>query len=178
MVPAERPKQMFCAQASAARGRATTGPGGTVNRWRQRPLRLSPDGDMPTHAPVQPPIIVLRDRDRYRLMTRYRLTPDQVDRLPVDIAWTLLRLPRSARKRTPTRTAIRSSSFQPGDPVTGGWCVVCGLPSLIRVPLYVLSPRGVSLWRSVEGCAEDGMHTPARQARAAEVRRMSELLDW
>jgi len=35
----------------------------------------------------------LRDSGRFRLMTRYRLTPDQVDRLPVDIAWTLLRLP-------------------------------------------------------------------------------------
>jgi hypothetical protein len=69
------------------------GPGGTVNRWRQLPVRLSPDGDVHTPAPVQPPIIALRDRDRYRLMTRYRLTPDQVDRVPADIAWTLPRLP-------------------------------------------------------------------------------------
>ena len=38
------------------------GPAGTVNRWRQRPLRLSPDGDVPTPAPVQPPSIALRDR--------------------------------------------------------------------------------------------------------------------
>ena len=42
--------------------------------------------------------------------------------------------------------------------MTGGWCVARGLPSLIRVPLYVLSPRGVSLWRIIEACVEDGMH--------------------
>jgi hypothetical protein len=48
--------------------------------------------------------------------------------------------------------------FQPGNPVTGGWCVVCGLPPLMRVPLCVLSPRRVSLWQIIEACVEDGFH--------------------
>jgi len=48
--------------------------------------------------------------------------------------------------------------MQPGDLVTGGWCVVCVLPSLVRLPVYVLSPRGVSLWQIIEACTEDGMH--------------------
>ena len=33
-----------------------------------------------------------------------------------------------------------------------------GLPSLIRVPLYVLSPRGMALWQIIEARVEDGMH--------------------
>jgi hypothetical protein len=41
--------------------------------------------------------------------------------------------------------------IHPGDPVVGRWCVVCALPSLVRVPLYVLSPRGVSLWQIIQG---------------------------
>jgi hypothetical protein len=49
--------------------------------------------------------------------------------------------------------------FQPGELVTGGWCQPCALPSLVRVPVYVLSPRGVSLWQIIEVCVEDGMHT-------------------
>lgn len=48
--------------------------------------------------------------------------------------------------------------LQPGDMVTGGWCQPCALPSLARVPLYVLSPRGVSLWQVIEICAEEGTH--------------------
>jgi hypothetical protein len=29
---------------------------------------------------------------------------------------------------------------------------------LVRVPIFVLSPRGVSLWQVVEACSEDGVH--------------------
>jgi hypothetical protein len=47
----------------------------------------------------------------------------------------------------------------PGTPVTGGRCVVCGSPSLARVPIHTLSPWGVSLLEIVEACVEDGMHT-------------------
>lgn len=42
--------------------------------------------------------------------------------------------------------------------VAGGWCQPCLLPSLIRVPLFILSPRGVSLWQVIEACTEDGSH--------------------
>ena len=48
--------------------------------------------------------------------------------------------------------------MQVGDLVTGGWCVVCALSSLVRVPIYVLSPRGISLWEIIEACTVDGMH--------------------
>ena len=60
-----------------------------MKRWRER--QLPPDGDVPTPPPVVPPLVPLKDQDRYLLMTRYRLTPEQVGRLPIDIAWTLLR---------------------------------------------------------------------------------------
>jgi hypothetical protein len=63
-----------------------------------------------------------------------------------------------ARKAIYWKRLVLALKLMPGDPVTGGWWVVCGLPSLIRVPLYVLSPRGVSLWRIIEACVEDGMH--------------------
>ena len=46
----------------------------------------------------------------------------------------------------------------PGDPVSGGWCEPCMLPSLIRIPIFVLSPRGVSLWQVIEFCSEHGGH--------------------
>jgi hypothetical protein len=46
--------------------------------------------------------------------------------------------------------------MHPGDPVAGGWCPTRLLPSVVRVPLYVLSPPGVSLWQIIQGCAEHG----------------------
>jgi hypothetical protein len=52
---------------------------------------MSPRGTLqpPASEPAEPP---LNDRDRYRLMFRFNLTSAQVDRLPLDIARTLLGL--------------------------------------------------------------------------------------
>ncbi len=41
-----------------------------------------------------------------------------------------------------------------GSPVTGGWCPTCLLPSLIRVPIWQLSARGMDLLRIVEACQD------------------------
>lgn len=44
----------------------------------------------------------------------------------------------------------------PGEPVTGGWCDPCALPSLVRLPIYQLRPQGVSLIDVVQVCEEHG----------------------
>lgn len=59
--------------------------------WGKR-VHLPPDGDVPSEPPGPPPL-PLNDQHRYRLMVRYGLSPEQVHRLPLDIAWTLMRLP-------------------------------------------------------------------------------------
>jgi hypothetical protein len=46
--------------------------------------------------------------------------------------------------------------LEPGSAITGGWCPRCKMPSLLRVPVHMLSPWGVSLLEMVEACVEDG----------------------
>jgi hypothetical protein len=55
------------------------------------PRGLSPSGTVqpPPAGPAEPS---LNERERYRLMFRFNLTSAQVDRLPLDIARTLLGL--------------------------------------------------------------------------------------
>jgi hypothetical protein len=64
-----------------------------VMRQEPRPIPrgLSPRGTVqpPAAEAAEPP---LNDRERYRLMFRFNLTSAQVDRLPLDIARTLLGL--------------------------------------------------------------------------------------
>jgi hypothetical protein len=45
-----------------------------------------------------------------------------------------------------------------GDPITGGWCETCNLPSLIRIPVWLLRSSGVTLWQIIEACDEHGGH--------------------
>jgi hypothetical protein len=43
-----------------------------------------------------------------------------------------------------------------GEPVLGGWCLTCLLPSLARVPPWQLSRRGMSLVSVMEACDREG----------------------
>ena len=43
-----------------------------------------------------------------------------------------------------------------GEPILGGWCPTCLLPSLARVPLWELSRWGMSLVSVLEACDEEG----------------------
>jgi hypothetical protein len=52
-----------------------------------------------------------------------------------------------------------------GDPVTGLWCETCALPSVISVPVYLLSNSGVTLHGHALKCADCGLATFDRHGR-------------
>jgi hypothetical protein len=43
-----------------------------------------------------------------------------------------------------------------GTPIMGGWCSTCLLASLIRNPLWQLTPRGMTLLSVAEVCNREG----------------------
>jgi hypothetical protein len=43
-----------------------------------------------------------------------------------------------------------------GTPITGGWCSTCLLSSLVRIPLWQVTQRGMTLLSVAEVCNREG----------------------